>query len=261
MSRSLLVVVVAIGALALAGTSAAKEPKKVELCGPTGCRTITDRDTLREIPTGGETIGKPPALAGFYTMRMTVDAERDESSWRVYYVPSADALAARNETGRINWFPIFGEAVGLMRRLVNGLQPFPAPTISSVTVSGEAVSGDPSTYLRLYEVEGTASSPQSPADWVPIDFVSVRPSPWTDAPRELMYSPSTNLLERGVEVIPLPDGLAVDIETGRAFGSDDPSGIWWWLALGAAVLIPLAFVGLKALARRRHAAAAAVPLG
>jgi hypothetical protein len=259
MRRSLLVVLMTIGALALVETAGAKELKKVELCGPVGCTAITDRSTLREIPTGGETLTEPPALASFYTMRLTVDAGRDESGWQVYYVPSADAIAARDEAGRIRWFPIFGEAVGLMERLVRGLEPFPAPTISSVTVGGEVVSGDPSTYLRLYEVEGATSSSESPADWVPIDFVSDTRSPWTDGPRELMYSPSTDLLERGVEVIRLPHALAADVEAGRTFTSDGRSGLWWLLALSAAVLIPLAFVGLRAIARRRHATTGAVP--
>jgi hypothetical protein len=260
MTRSLLLAF-AIGALALAEAGAAKEPKKVELCGPAGCTAITDRSTLRAIPTGGETLGEPPALASFYTMRLTVGAGPEEDSWRVYYVPSANAIAARDEAGKVSWFPIVGDAVSLMKRLVRGLQPFPAPTISSVTVDGKAVSGDPHAYLRLNELEAEGSSSESPGDWVPIDFVSVRPSPWTDAPRELMYSPSTHLLERGIEVIPVPDGIAADIEAGRTFGSGGSSALWWWLALGAVVLIPLAFVGLRALLQRRQDAAAAASLG
>jgi hypothetical protein len=256
--RRVPVLLVLAAALALAAPAAAKELSKAELCGPAGCIAINDKDTLRNIPTGGETIAAQPPLQSFHTLRLTVTEGEGgpEHTWSVYYVDRAAMLAWLNEGGTIAWTDVRGSAATLMKRLARRVEPFRAPTISATAVGGRTVSADPASYLALFEqTGGRLDYTTMPSDWVPIDFRSATPSPWTDSPFELMYSPSTNAIERATRHIVLPGDLAADIEAARPLAPD--GGTRWlpWLVLGGLVVALLLLAGLGALLRHRVSAA------
>jgi hypothetical protein len=233
------------------GAASAKELTQVQLCGPAGCTSVTDRQMLRRIPTGGETTASPPPASSFYTMRMTVDAEGEKHAWTVFYVPAPNMVAAPDESGRITWFPIFGEeATRLMKRLVAGVRPYPEPEITGATVDGKRVAGDAGSYLELFAVEPAGEAIPKEADWVSIKLTSKDPSPWTNAGSSLAYSRSAKLLERGFDLIRLPDALAADVESARPLGTDGRL-LLPWLVLAGLVAAVLALAALGALGRRR----------
>ena len=123
--RALLLTAVAV--LALAAPAAAKEITQAQICGDSGCTTISDRETLRSLPHGGEATAEPPAAAEFYTLAFTFEAAREQHQFRMYYVPSANLLAANGQTpAALAWFTVDGEALDAIRAAVDGLEPFPA---------------------------------------------------------------------------------------------------------------------------------------
>jgi hypothetical protein len=250
----------AAAALALAAPAAAKELTKAEVCGPAGCGAVTDEDDLRTFPSGDESLAAQPAPQAFHTVRYTVTEGEGgpEHTSTAYYVDREAMLAWPNDGGTVVWSVVRGDAATLMKKLARQVPAFPAPSISSVTVGGTPVP-DPASYLALFDVAGDRMSVAAlPRDWVPIDFRSARPSPWTEAPFELMYSPSRNALERGIHQIVLPAGIAADVEAGRPLAA---AGVRWlpWLVLAGLVAALLLLAGLGALLRRRldHAPAPA----
>jgi hypothetical protein len=253
----------ATAALALAAPAAAKELSKAEVCGPAGCTAVTDRETLNAIPLGGdEPPSTQPQLQPFHTVRLTVTEGEGgpEHSWTVYYVDRAGMMAWKNEGGTIVWSQLNGPAATAMRRLVRGVEAFPAPRISATLVDGRAVSADPASYLALFQEPGRRMNANVfPHDWVPIDFRSAKASPWTDAPFELMYSPSTNAIERGIQQVVLPDALASDIEATRPLAAGEATRWLPWLVVGALMAALLVLAGLGAVLRRRFEPAAPEP--
>jgi hypothetical protein len=252
----------AAAALALAAPAAAKELSKAELCGPAGCIAVTDRDTLRGIPTGGEPLGSQPPLQAFHTLRLTVTEGEGgpEHVSTVYYVDRAGMLATKNEGGTIVWSQLTGPSATTMKRLARGVEAFPAPRISATLVGGRVVSTDPASYLSLFEQTGRRLNANVfPHDWVPIDFRSAKASPWTDSPFELMYSPSKNALERGIHQLVLPDGIASDIEAARPLDVGEATRWLPWLVVGGLVAALLALAGLGAVLRRHFEPATPEP--
>lgn len=248
-------VLAASAALALAAPAAAKELAKAELCGPAGCVAVTDKNDLRQIPTG-ETLGTRPPMSSYYALALSAKDDVTTYTWQIYYIPGSNMLAVQDERGGMNWHPIQGAAIGAMKRLAAQIEPFAAPAITSVAIGDRVVREDASSYLRLLEETGTPPAHNlSPADWVAIDFRSERPSPWTDSGRELMYSPSTNVLERRVDRLVLPRWLAADIEAARPLAGSE--GIRWlpWLAPAGLMAALLLVAGLGALLRARFGAA------
>jgi hypothetical protein len=256
--RRVPVLLVIAAALVLAAPATAKELSKAELCGPAGCIAVTDKDRLRNVPFGGEEFAAAAPLQSFHRLRLTVTEGEGglEHSWTSYYVDRVAMMAWRNEGGTVTWTHVRGAAATLMKRLARRVEAFPAPTISATTVGGRTVSADPASYLALFEqTGGRLDYTTMPHDWVPIDFRSATPSPWTDAPFELMYSPSTNALERATRHIVLPADLAADVEAARPLAPDGGTRLLPWLVLGGLVAALLLLAGLGALLRHRVGAA------
>jgi hypothetical protein len=256
MRKIALAVAAAAAFAASAGPAAAKEMVKATFCGASGCASVTDPQTLRRLPAGGETTSAPAAPAPFYTVRFTSRHEGRRSTWRIYYVPSANALAAPGEFGRMDWLPIWGEpSKSLMRRMTAGLEPFPTPRVTSVAIGSRTLRDDASSYLRLYEVETSGPAVPGTPDWIAIALRSARPSPWTGPRAALEYSPSTKILQRGTEYVRLPDSLARDVTSARPLDLAGNGGFPWLVvtfsAAGAAVLAGAALTALRL--RRRSA--------
>jgi hypothetical protein len=182
--------------------------------------------------------------------------EGDAEQWSIYLVPSSNVLAVPLESGSTNYHPVFGRARTLLRRLATRVEPFPAPVLTGATVDGRTVSGDPSTYLQLFDAESAGAAITGDEEWLPIELASRTKSPWTNDAVYVAYSPSAKLLRRGTETIRLPDRLAADVEAARALG-DGGAGVPWLLVAGlaaAAGAVAAAFAGLRRVRRRRLAA-------
>jgi hypothetical protein len=169
-------------------------------------------------------------------------------------------MAWKNEGGTIVWSRLTGPSATTMKRLARGVDAFPAPRISATFVGGRAVSGDPASYLALFREPGRRMNANTfPNDWVPIDFQSTQASPWTDSPFELMFSPSTNAIERGIQQVVLPQALASDIEAARPLAVEEATRWLPWLVVGALVGALLVLAGLGAVLRRRFEPATPEP--
>ena len=253
--RSLVPVLTAFAALALAAPAAAKEVAKAELCGPAGCATVTDRDDLRLVPTGSESIAAPPPLGAFHRLTITMEGPDVHGTrpWTIWYVPAAGMIAAPGPTGEIAFHPVYGEAATFMKALAKTVRPYRAPRITRALVDGRPVSGDPATYGRLLTERSTGSTRDAGGDWVAVELASAAPSPWTNGEPMLLYSPRTRVLLRGPETIRLERSLADDLAHARALGTGGGRALFPWLVgagLAAAVLL---FAALGAVLRRRPA--------
>jgi hypothetical protein len=156
-----LALLLAVAALLAPAGASAKELVAATVCGAYGCRTVTDRATLNEIP-GGEDVTGLGAPAAYYRLNLvTAEPNGRRHGFTTYYVPSAKAMSW-SEDGLYRLHPIYGQrANGVMRRITTGLEPYAAPR----------------------------------------NLRSSRPSPWTDGKSELAHSPSTNLVESGFEPV------------------------------------------------------------
>ena len=240
-------IIAAALAAALAPAAQAKELQAVTLCGPQACRTFDDPATLSDFPTGGETsklLGPPAPYYG-----LTFSHDGGHESFGMYSVPSANALVAYDESGVPRFLPIFGPtATQLVRRMTRGLEPFTPPRVTSVKVGERMVTGEAAeTYLALFALKPKPEETVWSVEWVPIDFRSKAPSPWTDARYELMYSREENKLLRGWEVVPLDDRTAENLEAARALDRRSTRTPVWTVAFAA-----LGALSLAALTQRRR---------
>jgi hypothetical protein len=258
--KALVVAAVGLVALALPATSAAKEIASVTVCGASGCRTT--HNPPQQIASGADGVPDPaPAPAPYYTVTLTAGEPGAMESWQIFYVPEPAFLGLRGEAGRAVFERLEEGALPLLQAAARGVEPFPAPTITRVTVGGKRVA-DPASYTRLLTIEGEESSIAAPADFVPIVFHATRPSPWTEL-RYLMFSPSSGTLERSISLVELPDRLAAAVAGGASLdGSDGTSGgsVWDDRPVVAAVLVAaLVLLGVAWLAARRPRSAHALP--
>jgi hypothetical protein len=267
MFRRALIVTAAAATVLAPSPAGAKELVALEICGPDECTTVNDRASLAMVPTGGENTLGPPPVAPFVRLRFTIDHEGTSDSWQVYYVPASNVLAGRDgDDGLLSWFPTYGREAEVLRRLAARVKPFPAPTLNQVTIGGRTTTGDPSSYLGLFVEKVAPPAVDSPLveDWQAVDLHSTVPSPWTDAARDLMYSPSHGLLERGAVRLQLPAAVDDDLRAARTIdGATAPDGdvSARTVTLGAigavAALASLALLALRLGRRRRGTGPAA----
>jgi hypothetical protein len=241
-------------AFAVATPAAAKEPISATVCGASGCKTITDRQQLREIP-GGESTVPLGRVAPYYRIEVLVGERAGAThSFVTYYVPSANAMAW-SERGLVAFHPIYGEhANEAMRKLVAGIRPFRLPRVSSVRVGDRRVIGlAAQTYLGLFAQTSEAPLAESPDDWVNVELRSPpgAGSPWTDGRPDLSYSPGAKLLERSGLRFELPSEFATDLEAGRALDPSSDGGDRRRWALGLGLVAAIALGSLVRVARRR----------
>jgi hypothetical protein len=225
-------------ALAVAAPAQAKGPVHASVCGETRCKQVSSpRDVDRLVRLGYSST--PAAPGPYYVLRLTRNVpEGPYRVWKVFYVPGADLFATLDER-IVRWHQArSGEA---LRELLAGVEPFPAPAIREVYVGGRPARGEAQAYLGLFAARGR-SPEESVRDWLAVDLVAGTETPWSASDRDLMFSPSTGILERGTQQLVI--GPLVAAERGPA---------WRTAALGlAGAAIAIAF---GAAARRRLKAA------
>lgn len=250
--KKLLLVCTVTAVLALAGSASAKEVKSIAICGASGCVDVAKQGNLHgyvEATRGAAA----PAVSPYYTVRATVAEGEDGGqtvTWTSYYVPSANVLAGIGDSSEIvTWMQMPERSRALFAKATAKLEPFPVPRITAAYVDGRRVAGDASTYGRLLTLPEKFAPHPSGWDWVAVDLRSAHQSPWTASDRDLVYSPSANLLERGIARVPLRESLAADVEAARALDASTP---FPWLTAIVAVAASLVAAGLLVLAARRR---------
>jgi len=230
--------------LAVPAPAMAKELTKVEVCGADGCAAITGKTNLQNFGGSGEPDGSAAAPAPFYEIRYTIDAEGESSQWSSWYVPSASRLATLDERTGVAWARIDEPRLAALAKT---LKPFARPDITSVTIGSRKVTDGPSSYLRLFTVESAGEAvPQGLADWEPVVFHAKGKTPWTLEQTSLFYSATNGMLQRGIEIVKLPDGMAADVRSGDSLSGGGTSFLWptvlFALLAAAAVLIAASMI-------------------
>ncbi|HEV3408331.1 MAG TPA: hypothetical protein VG079_06555 [Gaiellaceae bacterium] len=249
---------------AFATSAAAKEVKSAKVCGPSDCVMVKERWKATLLVSGEGGPGSPPPASPFYTVEVRVEVPEEEEAvpaWTFYYVPSAEmtrpAYDPRGDTGPSahSWWTMDRRGVALLARVTKGLEPFPKPDISSVVIGSKRVVERADSYLALYELPNTrggrsGSLPVEYSEW--INLRSTEPSPWTDLPRDLSFSPSAGLMERGGQVVRIPEELLADIQAGRPLAAEPTGGASSpWTTLAATLAAALAALVAIALLLRR----------
>jgi hypothetical protein len=234
-----LALLLAAAALVAPAGASAKELIEATVCGSSGCRTVTDKATLHEIP-GGEDLTGLGAPAPYYRLTLVGGEPNGRRyAFATYYVPSAKAMSW-GEDGLYRLHPIYGaRANGVMQRITAGIEPYTPPVITTAIVGDRRVTGAAAqSYASLFSAGEPTQLDVRPDDWVAVDLRSRRPSPWTAGKSELMFSPSTDLVEIGYEPARIPGAIADDIIAGRTLHEESGRTFpWGWLALvGAGVL-------------------------
>lgn len=248
---------IVVTALVWSGNAAAKEISKVQLCGVSGCESMTDRSQTSAIAAGGsDNAAPPPALGAYYRLSFTVTAPPGASfsdghrsaTWSEYYVPDSKVLRQTGD-GMAQWFYLSPKAAGLLGTLAKSVKPFPKPKLSQVLI-GTRRAKDPQSYGRLLGVRTAGLAVPGKSDWLTVTLRSSRPSPWTDGQNVLQYSPSARVLQRDAEFVRLPDGLAARVAAGRSL---DLAGKGFpWVLLTTCLLGVAAAVALARLASKRR---------
>jgi hypothetical protein len=236
--------------LALPAPAMAKVLTNVSVCGPDACAAITGETNLHDFGASGEPDGSVPGPAPFYEIRYTFDAEGESQQWSSWYVPSAKRLASVDERTGVAWSPLDEPRLAVLAR---GLKPFARPEISSVTIGSRKVTDNPASYLRLFTFKSAGEAvPQGLADWEPVVFHAKDKTPWTLEQTSLFYSPSNGMLQRGIEMVKLPGGMAADVRAGDSLAGGGSSLPWRTVlfALLAAAALLIAASMIPSLRRR-----------
>jgi hypothetical protein len=199
-------------ALAFTASAPAKELVSLQICGASGCKTITDRVVLTNGVLEGQVFARPPVASGFYSVKGTVDAGDRTITWEMYYVPSG-YMRGTTPGGEVSWLKLNALSAAFFRSASEGVEPFAKPVVTYARV-GKRVARDPASYLRLYAIRSAGRRAPGKFDWIRIELRSKPPSPWTDGRNELEYSPSTRLLLRDGELVLLPKPVAKRVKRG-----------------------------------------------
>lgn len=230
--------------LAVPTPAMGKALTNVSVCGPDACAAITGETNLHDFGAAGEPDGTVPAPAPFYEIRFTADAEGESNQWSSWYVPSAKRLATVDERTGVAWAPLDEPRLAALART---LKPFARPKITSVAIGARKITDNPASYLRLFTVESAGEAvPQGLADWEPVVFHAQGKTPWTLEQTSLFYSATNGMLQRGIELVKLPDGMAADVRSGDSLSGGGSSFPWptvlFALLAAAALLVAAAMI-------------------
>src|SRR5215218_5612275 len=153
--RKILVLAVIAVAAAVPASAAAKEIVGLTVCGATGCATERGGSisgSLHEGPSGplgGTGAAVAPAKPGPWYRGSVLAGEGGKVYGRIpfYYVPDAKLIVLPGAGAQTTtWQHASGAWREAIERVADGMKPFPAPTISRVSVDGTNPA-DPQSYL------------------------------------------------------------------------------------------------------------------
>ena len=243
--RTIILAACTAAALALPPLSSAKELAKAEICGAETCKTITG-PALRGLVGGGDGTSQSASPPGpFY--RVTLTDRHENGSWSMFYVPAGRRLALPNG----DWLRMTEQTATAYRRETARLEPYPTPRLEEVLIDGRAVQ-DPSSYVALFTVGTTDNAvPSGVPEWIPLHMRFKGETPWSGKP-SIYFSAEYGVLQRGLEIVKIPDGMAANIRSGRSIAASD--GFPWVIAAVIALALVGVVAGVSGLARRREIA-------
>lgn len=246
--KRLVVALALLVPLAVPAPAAAKGRTTAVLCGPEACKSLGNSQPLNDF---GGPLGEMPAPAPYYELRLTTEGHGEKYTWTTWYVPSAKMFASLDEREGVYWMQFGGPELTTLRGRV---KPFPTPEITAVTIGSRRVTDNPASYLKLFTVQtaDAGAYPQGVADWEQVTFISKQKSPWTLAQSSIHFSPSNGMLQRGIEVLKLPDEMAADLRDGDPLTGGSSTFPWRTVlfALFGAVALLVAASMIRPLRRR-----------
>lgn len=176
MTRIGLALLAVAGAVLFAGAAQAKAPPGgVDVCGPTACAHLgmADAEQLWIGQTGSSSSRAVPGR--FYLLRWSWSPGEEDTAYLVI-----DSSAIRWNSGPGNsagWAGVDSAALDAIRSVARGVEPYPTPTLTRVTVGGRQAA-EPQTYLQLFA--GKLAWKPVGGRWWSVRLESAAPSPWTD---------------------------------------------------------------------------------
>jgi hypothetical protein len=190
---------------AATGAAGKAPPTGIELCGRDGCTTIAGADAERVVISLYGSRSAPAAPAPSFLLRWQWNASERKAWW----VPRSGVV--RGLDG--GWMSLDIPAEAVLKWAADGLEPFPAPTLTRVVV-GRRVAENPQSYLGLLRAGKLAASFDGARGFVDVRLTSLEPSPWTNGSAWVMVSKARNFVWRDVWVYRVPQTLAERARSG-----------------------------------------------
>jgi hypothetical protein len=221
-------------ALLLAAPAGAKNVSELKLCGPSACASIRDASLIELWEQSGapRAVAAPP-IGPFYRFETTVSAAPGEKfengqtsmTWTDWYVlrGTVGILRGTSEADTASWQRVAAAVNARFSAAVKGIDPYPAPAITSATVGGRAVS-EPASYARLFDSSWKRVTDRKLKGWKRIYLHSAAPSPWTDGKNLLWYAAKRHHLERDGTVVAVPKRVGAALASARALPASGAGG-------------------------------------
>jgi hypothetical protein len=177
MPRMGLALLAAASVVLFAGAAQAKAPPGgFDVCGPSACVHLGSADAeqfwIRTSSRGMPAVTVPTR---FYLLRWSWSPGEEDTA---YLVLDAQAIRWNSGPGHgAGWGGVDPSAIDQVLQAASGIEPYPAPTLTRVTVGGREVSA-PETYIRL--LAGKPAWAPVGGRWWRVTFESATSSPWTD---------------------------------------------------------------------------------
>jgi hypothetical protein len=175
MTRIGLALLAVAAAVPFAGAAQAKAPPGgVDVCGPSACAHL-DMAEAEQLWVGQTGISSSRAVPGpFYLLRWSWSPGEEDTA---YLVPGSAALRFNSGPGHsAGWAGLDSATLDTVRRVAAGVEPYPTPTLTRVTVGVREVV-EPQTYLQLFA--GKPDWRWVDGRWWRVRLQSAVPSPWT----------------------------------------------------------------------------------
>ena len=185
MARIGLALLALAGVVFFAGAAQAKAPPGgMDVCGPSACAHIDFSDAEQFwVGTGSSSSSYRTPPGRFYVLSWSWSPGEVDTA---YLLLDAPAIRWNSGPGHsAGWSGIDPSAVDLVSRAAAGIEPYPAPVLTRVTVGGREVAS-PETYFRLL----TGKPTWTPIDgrWWRVRFQAATANPWTDGSTIVLLS-------------------------------------------------------------------------
>lgn len=169
MTRKLVPIALALGALAIPAAAAAKEISKVSVCGAAGKCTTYDKSDHKNLMIFAESRGPtdPPAeAASWYRVKLWMNHPGEGGGlehWSVAYIPSAQSIRARTDSG-YEWLYLNPEGQRAFRQAISGIRGLPASQLEGIDVKPIQAQVDEVFNPAAEAAAAADQAPAGPAD-------------------------------------------------------------------------------------------------